>query len=78
MQPDEWNRMTTCKWCGEEIIWHKTASGAWQPLNLDGAVHFPTCRKRVEAGREKVRQWYRELEAATAAVNAREDSSTTR
>ncbi len=53
--------MSTCKFCGEAIEWRRTESGAWQPMNLDGTLHFPTCREQVSAGRERVRQWYEEL-----------------
>ena len=53
----------TCKLCGAAITWRRTRRGRWQPLNLDGSLHFPTCRKAVAVGRLRVQAWYRELEA---------------
>lgn len=53
--------MDICKWCGQLINWRRTKAGKWQPMNLDGSVHFPTCRARVGEGRRAVRDWYAEF-----------------
>jgi len=47
------------------ITWRMTRRGKWQPLNLDGSLHFPTCRKKVRVGRIRVRAWYRGMEKAS-------------
>lgn len=56
-----------CSCCGEVITWRRTKRGKWQPMNLDGTVHFPTCRKNVAQGRARIRKWYAQLDAEAAA-----------
>jgi hypothetical protein len=50
-----------CQICGAPIYWQFTRARKWQPMNLDGTVHFPTCRARVAEGRERIENWYEEL-----------------
>jgi len=49
-----------CQRCGAVIEWRWTGA-RWQPMNLDGSVHFPTCRQRVEEGRSQIEAWYETL-----------------
>ena len=51
--------MSVCRECGAIIDWRQTTNGEWQPIDLDGAVHFPTCRERVDEQRRAVAAWYR-------------------
>ncbi len=59
-----------CSYCGEVITWRRTKGGRWQPYDLDGKVHFPTCRKRIAEGRARIRQWYADMDAAATEVDS--------
>lgn len=51
--------MSTCKYCGKEIVWAKTLSGAKVPFDFSGGNHWRTCteaqrikeEERAEAAR---------------------------
>jgi hypothetical protein len=60
-----------CRVCGAVIGWRMTRSGRWQPVDSDGQVHFPTCRRRVADGRAMVRTWYDRLQAQVAKSSER-------
>jgi hypothetical protein len=60
--------VNTCKHCGATITWRLTRRGKWQPCDLDGSPHFPTCRRRVAEGRARVRAWYAQLQEGDGAT----------
>ena len=55
-----------CKRCGAVITWRFTAARKWQPCDLDGQPHFPTCRRRVAEQRAVVHEWYERLGSRAA------------
>ncbi len=63
--------MSICRRCGAIIDWQATEAGRWQPVNLDGSLHFPTCRSTIAQQRTQVQQWYRRL--AELGGNAEEE-----
>jgi hypothetical protein len=54
--------MSYCKVCHRLITWRKNSAGKWTPYDLDGGLHFPTCRKEVSEQHSQVQAWYAALE----------------